>query len=83
MSVEQELISLRARVAELEDRLDFLFKRLEIEYSDNPKTSDARIIEFLKKGQKIEAIKVYRELTNTSLAEAKQAVERIEVSLGL
>ena len=83
MSVEQELISLRARVAELEDRLDFLFKRLEIEYSDNPNTTDARIIEFLKKGQKIEAIKVYRELTNTSLAEAKQAVERIEASLGL
>ena len=83
MSVEQELISLRARVAELEDRLDFLFKRLEIEYSDNPTTTDARIIEFLKKGQKIEAIKVYRELTNTSLAEAKQAVERIEASLGL
>ncbi|MBE0682263.1 MAG: ribosomal protein L7/L12 [Anaerolineales bacterium] len=83
MSTEQDLINLRARVVELENRLDFLYKKLGIEFSDNPNFVDARIIEFLKKGNKLEAIKVYRELTNTGLAEAKNAVENIETRLGL
>lgn len=83
MSTEQDLINLRARVAELENRLDFLYKKLGVEYSDNPNFVDARIVEFLKKGNKIEAIKIYRDLTNAGLAEAKNAVEDIEAKLGL
>jgi len=83
MSTDYELNSLRARIVELESRLDFLYKRLGIEYSDDPNGIDPRIIDLLKRGNKIEAIKIYRELTNTGLAEAKQAVERIEASLGL
>ncbi|MCQ3935615.1 MAG: hypothetical protein DPW18_01080 [Chloroflexi bacterium] len=83
MSTEQDLIHLRARVAELEDRLDFLYKRLGIEYSDNPNAPDPRIIEFLKRGNKIEAVKVYRELTNAGLAEAKSVIDALEARLGL
>ncbi|HAX68324.1 MAG TPA: ribosomal protein L7/L12 [Anaerolineales bacterium] len=83
MSTDYELNSLRARIVELESRLNFLYKRLGIEYSDDPNVIDPRIIDLLKRGNKIEAIKIYRELTNTGLAEAKQAVERIEASLGL
>lgn len=83
MSTEQDLINLRARVAELEDRLDFLYKRLGIEYNDHPGTADPRIIESLKRGNKIEAIKVYRELTNAGLAEAKRVIDALEASLGL
>jgi hypothetical protein len=33
------------------------------------------------RGQKIEAIKLYRDCTNTSLMDAKQAVERLEADL--
>jgi ribosomal protein L7/L12 len=40
-------------------------------------------VEMLKKGNKIEAIKIYREIYNCGLAEAKQAVEGIEARLGL
>ncbi|MBI3151984.1 MAG: ribosomal protein L7/L12 [Chloroflexi bacterium] len=83
MPTEQDIIALRSRVAELERRLDFLYKKLGIEYIDNPSSIDSRIIEFLKRGNKIEAIKIYRELTNTGLAEAKQAVDSIEARLGL
>mgnify|MGYP001290626438 CR=1 FL=1 len=83
MSTDYELNSLRARIVELESRLDFLYKRLGIEYSENPNAIDPRMIDLLKRGNKIEAIKIYRELTNTGLAEAKQAVDRIEASLGL
>lgn len=83
MPTEQDIIALRSRVAELERRLDSLYKKLGVEYMDNPSSIDSRIIEFLKRGNKIEAIKIYRELTDTGLAEAKQAVDSIEARLGL
>jgi ribosomal protein L7/L12 len=38
-------------------------------------TSDPRIAELVASGNKIEAIKLYRELTGVGLAEAKSAVE--------
>lgn len=81
MSTEQDLISLRARVTELERRLDFIYKKLGVEYIDNLEMADAHIIALVKKGNKLEAIKAYRELTNSGLAEAKQAVDRIESTL--
>lgn len=83
MPTEQDIIALRSRVAELERRLDFLYKKLGVEYIDNPGSIDSRIIEILKRGNKIEAIKIYRELTDAGLAEAKQAVDSIEARLGL
>jgi ribosomal protein L7/L12 len=83
MSTEADLIALRARVAELEDRLEYLYKRLNIEYVANSSALDPRIVEYLKKGNKIEAIKIYREIHNVGLAEAKEAVEGIAASLGV
>ncbi|HNM38406.1 MAG TPA: hypothetical protein PKI33_15155, partial [Anaerolineales bacterium] len=68
MSAENDIIALRSRVAELERKLDFLYRRMGIEYVDDPGMIDSQIISLLKKGNKLEAIKVYRELTNTDLA---------------
>ena len=45
--------------------------------------ANARVVDILKKGTKIEAIKIYREIYNCGLAEAKQAVDAIEARLGL
>jgi len=81
MSAEQDIITLRNRVRDLEDRLDFLYRRMGVEYVDNPGTADSRIIALIKQGNKIEAIKMYRELTNLGLAEAKAAVEKLESNL--
>lgn len=81
MSTEQEVMILRGRVAELERRIDFLYRRLGVEYIDNPGMADSHILSLLKKGNKLEAIKAYRELTNADLAEAKRAVEKIEASM--
>jgi ribosomal protein L7/L12 len=83
MSTETDFIALRARVAELEDRLQYLYKRLNIAYAGESSPVDPRIIEYLRKGNKIEAIKIYREIHNVGLAEAKNAVEGIEASFGL
>ena len=77
---ETDIIALKARIEELEDRLKFIYRRLNIEYMDN--NSDPvlapQIQEALRRGNKIEAIKIYRELTGVGLAEAKQVIDRAE-----
>ena len=80
MITETEIQQLRSRVNELEDRLKFIYRRLNIEYADpnsdpvlSPQIQDA-----LRRGNKIEAIKIYRELTGVGLAEAKQVIDRAE-----
>ena len=78
MSAEQELITLRARIVELETRVEFLYKKLGVEFSNDPTSVDPRIADWLRKGNIIEAIKVYREIHNVGLAEAKQAVEAMK-----
>jgi ribosomal protein L7/L12 len=80
MVTEAEMQLLRSRINELEDRLNFLYRRLNIEYADpssNPVLSP-QIQDALRRGNKIEAIKIYRELTGVGLAEAKQAIDRAE-----
>jgi ribosomal protein L7/L12 len=78
MVTEAEIQLLKSRVNELEDRLNFLYRRLNIEYAD-PHSDPAlspQIQDALRRGNKIEAIKIYRELTGVGLAEAKEAIDR-------
>lgn len=85
MITEADLQLLKSRINELEDRLNFLYRRLNIEYADpnSDPTLSPQIQAALRRGNKIEAIKIYRELTGVGLAEAKQAVENLESRLGL
>ncbi|GAA2303677.1 hypothetical protein SVIO_082930 [Streptomyces violaceusniger] len=39
-----------------------------------------RVVALARAGKKIEAIKVYRQLTDADLKEAKEAVERMDVA---
>ena len=80
MVTETEVQLLRSRVNELEDRLKLLYRHLNLEYADpgadpvmSPKIQDA-----LRSGNKIEAIKLYREMTGVGLAEAKDAIDKAE-----
>ncbi len=80
MITETEIQQLRSRVNELEDKLKALYRHLNIEYGEtgadpllNPAVQAA-----LRSGNKIEAIKLYRELTGLGLAEAKDAIEKAE-----
>ena len=80
MPTEAQFLLLESRVRELEDKLEFLYRRLNINYAD-PNSDPAlapQIQEALRRGNKIEAIKIYRELTGVGLAEAKDAIERAE-----
>jgi ribosomal protein L7/L12 len=75
---EQEIALLRQRIVRLEEQVERLYKRLGFNMDENgTPDDDPRVIEALKKGQAIEAIKIYRELTGLGLAEAKLAVEKI------
>ena len=80
MVTEAEIQLLRSRINELEDKFQFLYRRLNIEYAD-PNSDPIiapQIQEALRRGNKIEAIKIFRELTGVGLAEAKQAIDRAE-----
>jgi ribosomal protein L7/L12 len=51
--------------------------------TEGQRMADKRVIEMLRKGNKIEAIKIYREIYNVGLAEAKDAVDDMERRFGL
>ena len=60
------------RLTHIERKVDLLLARLEI----NPNQGvNQEILELMRSGQKIEAIKRYRELTEVGLKEAKDYVE--------
>ena len=62
MITESEIVGLRSRITELENRLDFLYARLGVTYVTDQTGIDSRIVDALKQGNKIEAIKIYREI---------------------
>jgi len=80
MITETEIQQLRSRVNELEDRIKFLYRRLNIDYADpnSDPVLSPQIQEALRRGNKIEAIKIYREMTGVGLAEAKNVIDKAE-----
>ena len=80
MVTEADILLLKSRINELEDRLNFLYRRLNIEYADpnSDPTLSPQIQEALRRGNKIEAIKIYREMTGVGLAEAKDVIDHAE-----
>jgi len=77
---ESDILALKARINELEDRLRFIYRKLELEYVEttlNPIASP-QIQAALRSGNKIEAIKLYREMTGAGLAEAKAEIDKAE-----
>ena len=84
MVTDQDLSILRSRVIHLEGQINFLYKHLGIEFVPEPSPADdPRIIEQVKKGNMLEAIKIHREINGSSLPEAKEAVEEIKGRLGI
>ncbi len=79
------LSELQVRVADLEKKLEFVMNHLQLKYYDPgaPNPAMQAVADWLRKGNKIEAIKAYRLATNAGLAEAKTAVEALEIQLGL
>jgi len=70
------------RIIDLERKVEFLLKELGLEAKANayvPDTDPAsnEMLRLVRNGRKIEAIKLYREKTGVSLAEAKAVIDRL------
>jgi ribosomal protein L7/L12 len=79
------LISMEKRLAKLtpiEAKLDLLLKAAQLEY-DPLRNLPGDVVKALQAGQKIEAIKRYREVMSVSLAEAKSVIEEAQRGAGV
>jgi ribosomal protein L7/L12 len=68
-----------ARVARIERKLDMLLKHSGV---DAAGANAEMLAALVREGKKIEAIKLYREMTGCGLAEAKEHVESLESGTG-
>ena len=75
MNNEIDVVVLRGRVAELEAKLDFLYKQLNITYVPDMDVLNAPVVELLRAGKVMDAIKRYRDIHQTSLADTSAAVD--------
>ncbi len=69
-----------ARLAAVERKLDAVIAHLGVTV---PVPDHADVVQHLQQGQRIQAVKAYRDRTGTGLAEAKAAVDRIATEHGL
>jgi ribosomal protein L7/L12 len=73
--MEDETIQrLQGRINELEKRIDFLYDQMNLPHSEGI-MENQQLMDAIQKGDKMEAIKVYRMLTNCDLLTAKNAVD--------
>ncbi len=80
MSTEDEVIILRKRVAYLEEKIQFLYQHFQLAFPGDAQGQPPEIrqmMDYINKGNLIEAIKIHRAVYGTSLAEAKEAVEQM------
>jgi ribosomal protein L7/L12 len=66
-------------LARIERKLDLIMQHLDL-HDHAPVEPDpfGEVRDLIMRGKKIQAIKVYREITGTGLRDAKDAVERME-----
>jgi ribosomal protein L7/L12 len=69
-------------LSRMEAKLDLLLKHANIEFEPY-KNVPSEIAEALRKGEKIEAIKLYRQSNRVGLREAKEAIEEMQRRAGV
>jgi hypothetical protein len=78
----EQIASLSAKVAKLERTVEFLLEKLNLQYFDDPPPPQFPEVErWLRKGDKIMAIKAYQLDTGAGLSESKAAVEALQRSM--
>ncbi len=83
MITDQEWQRLRDRVYKLQAQVDFLYQHLGISFTPDITRDDPRIVELLKKGNILGAMKIHRELYNSDVGTAQEAVLEIKGRLGI
>jgi len=80
----QEIAALRGRISKLEAEMSFLYKHLGVTFvPESVPTDDVEIVEYLKKGDVMGAIRTHRSIHGSDFAQAKSAVEDIRSRVGL
>jgi hypothetical protein len=76
--MSNDVPNLNARLAKLERQVEFILKHLELDYVDKPGAGvSPEILYQVQRGNKIEAIKLYREQTGLGLKEAKDFIDTL------
>jgi ribosomal protein L7/L12 len=82
MGVDRHLLEIKQRLALVESRLDQLFEHLDIAPRESPESGDAvndpEIQDLLAKGNEVQAVKRYRELTGAGIGEAQKAIQEAQ-----
>ena len=80
----QEIAVLRGRISKLEAEVRFLYNHLGVTFvPETVPTDDVEIVEYLKKGDVMGAIRAHRSIHGSDLAQAKAAVDDIRSRVGL
>ena len=79
MDLHREL-QIVERLSQLEQKVDFLLRHFNLEANVNstPRPDLADIEDLLRRGEKLEAVRRYRDRTGVSLTEATKVIEAIE-----
>ncbi len=83
MNDSQRIAELQARVHELEARVGYMMRHLQIDHRPTTVPALDQASALLRAGNKLEAIQVYRVATGVDLRTARDVVERLEQSLGI
>lgn len=77
---DRHILDLAQRIAKMERQIAFLLEHLGLEYEDDP-TDDVSpaVLELVRMGKKIQAIKLFREETGFGLKEAKDFIDSLDV----
>jgi hypothetical protein len=75
--LQESLTRLQADVASISGKLDALLKHAGIEYDPCDNLPEG-VLEALRRGDQIEAIKLYREATGAGLKQARDFIEGIQ-----
>jgi hypothetical protein len=82
MNAEVEIAQLRSRVAQLEAQLTFLYAHLGVTYVPDPDIINQPVIDLLKTGHYMDAMKAYMDIHKASLSNAKAAVDALNQKYG-
>ena len=75
---DHEIFELRQRVARLERQIAFLMENLGVEYHEEPNQGvSPEVADLVRRGRKIQAIKLFRQETGADLRYAKESADTL------
>ena len=79
-SYDNEIFQLRQRITKLENQIAFILHQQGLIYPEEQNMGvSSEIMNLMRQGKKIQAIKLYRQETGVGLKQAKDFVDALEV----